>query len=149
MESRTSSQAKARLLVIAVFVIGFAAGALSLNLYQHFTSSHPNNNVDPRDRAGVIIQRMDEKMSLTNSQKDQIRTILEGTREKYADIRKKMEPYMKEFEPQLDAVRQQSRNEIRGVLNDKQLPEFEKMIEEQDRDHDRLQQEEKEKRNKK
>ena len=148
MESKTSSQAKARLLILAVFVIGFAAGALSLNLYQHFTSSRPNNNVDPRDRAGVIIQRMDEKMSLTASQKDQIRTILEGTRDKYGEIRKKMEPYMKEFEPQFDAVRQQSRNEIRAVLNDKQLPEFEKMIEEQDREHDRSQQEEKERRKK-
>ena len=143
MESKTSSQSKARLLILAVFVIGFAAGALSLNLYQRFTSSRPNP-VDPRDRAGVIIQRMDEKMSLTASQKDQIRAILEGTRDKYADIRKKMEPYMKEFEPQFDAVRQQSRNEIRAVLNDKQLPEFEKMIEEQDREHDRSQQEEKE-----
>lgn len=149
MESKTSSQAKARLLILAVFVIGFAAGALSLNLYQHFSSSRPNNNVDPRDRAGVIIQRMDEKMSLTASQKDQIRTILEGTRDKYGEIRKKMEPYMKEFEPQFDAVRQQSRNEIRAVLNDKQLPEFEKMIEEQDREHDRTQQEERERRNKK
>jgi hypothetical protein len=149
MESRTSSQAKARLLVIAVFVIGFAAGALSLNLYQRFTSSRSNNNVDPHDRAAVIIQRMDEKMSLSGGQKDQIRTILEGTRDKYSDIRKKMEPYMKEFEPQFDAVRQQSRNEIRAVLNDKQLPEFEKMIEEQDRDRERMQQEEKERRNRK
>jgi hypothetical protein len=147
MESKTSSQAKARLLILAVFVIGFAAGALSLNLYQHFTSSRPNN-VDPRDRAGVIIQRMDEKMSLTAAQKDQIRQILEGTRDKYGEIRKKMEPYMKEFEPQFDAVRQQSRNEIRAVLNDKQLPEFEKMIEEQDREHDRTQQEERERRKK-
>lgn len=149
MESRNSSQAKARLLVIAVFVIGFAAGALTLNLYQRFTSTHPNNNVDPHDRAAVIIQRMDEKMSLSGGQKDQIRTILEGTRDKYSDIRKKMEPYMKEFEPQFDAVRQQSRNEIRAVLNDKQLPEFEKMIEEQDRERERMQQEERERRNKK
>jgi hypothetical protein len=56
---------------------------------------------------------------------------------------------MKEFEPQFDAVRQQSRNEIRAVLNDKQLPEFEKMIEEQDRERERMQQEERERRNKK
>jgi len=148
MESRTSSQAKARLLVIAVFVIGFAAGALSLNLYQRFTSSRPNN-VDPRDRAAVFIQRMDERVSLTGAQKDQIRTILDGTRKKYGDIREEMEPYMKQFEPRFDAVRQQSRNEIRAVLNDKQLPEFEKMIEEQDRERERMQQEEKERRNKK
>ncbi|MEN3332384.1 MAG: hypothetical protein V7641_1749 [Blastocatellia bacterium] len=143
MESKTSSQAKARLMIAAVFIIGFAAGALSLNLYQKFTSSK-SNNVDPRDRAGVVIQRMDEKMSLTNPQKDQIRQILDKNGEKYGEIRKKMEPFMKDFEPQFDAVRQQSRNEIRGVLTDKQLPEFEKMVEEQDR----IQQEEREKRRK-
>ncbi len=148
MESRTNSQAKARLLVIAVFVIGFAAGALSLNLYQRFTSSHSNNNADPRDRAAVFIQRMDERMSLTGAQKDQIHTIIEGTRKKYGDIREEMEPYMKQYEPRFDAVRQQSRNEIRAVLNDKQLPEFEKMLEEQDHERERMQQEEKEKRKK-
>jgi hypothetical protein len=142
MESRTSSQAKARLLIVAVFVIGFAAGALSLNLYQRFTSSR--SNVDPRDRAGVIIQRMDEKMSLSKPQKDQIRQILDTTGEKYGEIRKRMEPFTKDFEPQFDAVRQQSRNEIRAVLTDRQLPEFEKMVEEQDR----TQQEEREKRRK-
>ena len=143
MESKTSSQAKARIMIAAVFIIGFAAGALSLNLYQKFTSSK-SNNVEPHDRAGVIIQRMDEKMSLSNPQKDQIRQILDRNGEKYGEIRKKMEPFMKDFEPQFDAVRQQSRNEIRGVLTDKQLSEFEKMVEEQDR----IQQEEREKRRK-
>lgn len=143
MESKTSSQAKARIMIAAVFIIGFAAGALSLNLYQRFTSSKVNNP-EPRDRAGVIIQRMDEKMSLSSPQKGQIREILDNTGLKYNEIRKKMEPFMKDFEPQFDAVRQQSRNEIRAVLTDKQLPEFEKMVEEQDRN----QQEEREKRRK-
>jgi hypothetical protein len=143
MESKTSSQVKARILIAAVFVIGFAAGALSLNLYQKFTSNGPDK-VDPRDRAGVIIQRMDEKMSLSKPQKDQIRQILDNNGEKYGEIRKKMEPFVKDFEPQFDAVRQQSRNEIRAVLTDKQLPEFEKMVEEQDR----VQQEERDKRRK-
>lgn len=143
MESKTSSQAKARIMIAAVFIIGFAAGALSLNLYQKFTSNK-SNNVDPRDRAGVIIQRMDEKMSLSTPQKDQIRQILDNTREKYGEIRKRMEPFTKDFEPQFDTVRQQSRNEIRAVLTDKQLSEFEKMVEEQDR----IQQEEREKRRK-
>jgi hypothetical protein len=144
MESRTSSsQAKARLLIVAVFVIGFAAGALSLNLYQKFTSGGADK-VDPRDRAGLFIQRMDEKMSLSKAQKDQIRQILDNNDEKYNEIRKRMEPFVKDFEPQFDAVRQQSRNAIRAVLTDKQLPQFEKMVEERDR----IQQEEREKRRK-
>ena len=142
MESKTSSHSKARILIAAVFIIGFAAGALSLNLYQKFTATAP---VDPRDRTGVIIQRMDEKVSLSGPQKDQIRQILDSSRDKYNEIRWRMEPCTKDFTKDFDAVRQQSRNEIRAVLTDKQLPEFEKMTEEQDRERERSQQEEKEK----
>ena len=144
MESKTSSQAKARLVIAAVFVIGFAAGALSLNLYQKFISNAPEK-VDSHDRAGLFIQRIDEKVNLSDAQKTQIRQILENSRDKLSDIRKKMEPAVKEFEPQFDAVRQQTRNEIRAVLTDSQLPKVEEMFKEQDRDRERNQQEEKEK----
>ena len=136
MESKTSSQAKARLVIAAVFVIGFAAGALSLNLYQKFTSNAPEK-VDPHDRAGVIIQRIDEKVSLSDAQKTQIRQILDNSREKYAEIHK-------EIDPQFDAVRQQTRNEIRAVLTENQLPKVEEMFNEKDRERERMQQEEKE-----
>src|SRR5205085_10284324 len=118
----------------------------SLNLYQKFVSNAPAP--DPHDRAGAIIQKMDEKMHLSQAQKDQIRQVLESTRDRYADIRKNFEPVIKQYEPQFDALRQQSRCEIRAVLTDKQLPEFEKIIEEQDRDRERMQQEEKERRKK-
>ena len=143
MESKTSSQAKARLLIAAVFVIGFAAGALSLNLYQKFTSGKANG-VDPRDRAAVFIQRMDEKANLTETQRGQVREILDGARDKYSDIRKKMEPCVKDLESQFDVVRQQTRNEIRGVLDDRQLPKVEEIFKEQDRERERQQQEDKE-----
>jgi len=141
MESKTSSQAKARLVIAAVFVIGFAAGALSLNLYQKFTSNAP---IDPHDRAGLFIQRIDEKVGLSDAQKAQIRQILENSRDKMGEIHKKMEPTVKELEPQFDAVRQQTRNEIRGVLNDAQLPKVEEMFKEKDDERERMQQEEKE-----
>jgi uncharacterized membrane protein len=131
MESKTSSKTKARLMVLAVFMIGFTAGALSLNLYQHLTS--PASPKDNGDRAGVIIQKMNEKMDLSSDQQARIREILDETGKRYREIRKKMEPHIKDFEPQFNAVRQQSREEIRGVLNGKQLPKFDEMVQEQDR----------------
>ncbi len=84
-------------------------------------------------------------MDLSSDQQTQIKEILDNTGNKYLEIRKKMEPCMKDFEPQFNAVRQQGREEIRTVLTEKQLPGFQEMIEEQDR----LRQEEKEKLNKK
>jgi hypothetical protein len=142
MESKNISQTKARLIVIAVFVIGFAAGALSLNLYQHLMS--PASPRDNGDRKGVIIQKMNERMDLSSDQQARIREILDATAKKYGEIRKDMEPRIKDFEPRFNAVRQQSRDEIRALLNEKQLPKFEEMVQEQDR----MREQEKEKRSK-
>ena len=130
MESKTSSRTKARLIVITVFVIGFAAGALSLNLYQRLTSSA---SPKPEDRAGVLIQKMNERMDLTTDQQAQIRAILDKTAEKYFEIRVDMEPRLKDFEQRFNAVRQHQRDEIRALLNEKQLPKFNEMVEERDR----------------
>jgi uncharacterized membrane protein len=138
MVSKTSSQTKARLIVITVFVIGFAAGALSLNLYQRLTSpASPRSD----DRAGLIIQKMNDKVGLTSEQQARIREILDGTVKKYIDIRKEMEPRIKDFEPRFNAVRQQQRDEIRALLTEKQMPKFDEMVQEQDR----LREQEKEK----
>jgi uncharacterized membrane protein len=130
MESKTSSRTKARLIVMAVFVIGFAAGALSLNLYQRLTTpASPNSD----DRAGVLIQKMNQRMDLTSDQQTRIREVLTGTMKKYGELRKEMEPRIKDFTPRFDAIRQQQREEIRALLNEKQLPKFEEMVQEQDK----------------
>ena len=139
MESKTSSQTKARLIVITVFAIGFAAGALSLNLYERLTRSAAPK---PEGRAGVLIQKMNERMDLTTDQQAQIREILDRTAKKYAEIRVELEPRIKDFEPRFNAVRQKQRDEIRALLNEKQLPKFNEMVEEQDR----LREQEREKR---
>lgn len=145
MENK-SSHSKARLLIAAVFVIGFAAGALSLNLYQRLTNNAAKP--EPRNRTEVFIQRMDERVSLSDPQKEQVKQILDGARDRYSKIREKMEPCTKEFESQFDSARQQTRNEIRAVLTGDQLPKVEEMFKEQDGERERAQQEEKERRKK-
>jgi hypothetical protein len=131
MESKTSSQTKARLIVTTVFVIGFAAGALSLNLYQRLTSTASPKN--PEDRTGVILQKMNEKVGFTSDQQVRIREILDETGKKYLELRKEMEPRIKDFEPRFNTVRQQSREEIRALLDEKQIPKFDEMVNELDR----------------
>lgn len=129
MESNTS-QKKARLIVAAVFVIGFAAGALSLNLYQHLTSSQ--NKDHPRGRTEYILGKMNKEVGLTSDQQDNVKKILDETGEKYFEIRKDIEPVMKPFEPRFETVRQESRNRIRSLLREEQLPKFEEMVRKQD-----------------
>jgi Spy/CpxP family protein refolding chaperone len=132
MDSRTSNQTKARLLVLAVFVIGFAAGALSMNLYQ--STGGPEKNGPTRTRGGNppdhIVKKMNERLNLTQEQQESIKTILSETFEQYNAIREEINPKIR---PRFEAARQQGRDRMRAVLTPEQLPIFEEMVKEQDR----------------
>jgi hypothetical protein len=95
MESKSSSQAKARMIVVSVFVIGFAAGALSLNLYQQLTNSRGKER--PRNGAEFLVNKMNEKVGLTQDQQDHIRKILDETNDKYRELRTELEPRIKDL----------------------------------------------------
>jgi len=138
MESSTNSQSKARLIVVSVFVIGFAAGALSLNLYQRLNPSSKKEG--PRGGAEFLIKRMNEEVGLASDQQDQIKRILDETNEKYREIRKEMDPAIKGFVPRFDAVRQESRDRIRALLTPEQLPKYEEMVQK----HDKMREQERE-----
>jgi Spy/CpxP family protein refolding chaperone len=138
MESKSNSQSKARVIVVSVFVIGFAAGALALNLYQQLTASKGKDG--PRNGTEVLIRRMNEKVGLSSDQQEQIKKILDETNDKYREIRKDLEPRIKDFEPRFNAVRQESRDRIRGLLTPEQLPKYEQMVSE----HDKMREQERE-----
>ena len=138
MESSTNSQSKARLIVVSVFVIGFAAGALSLNLYQRLNPSSKKDG--PRGGAEFLIKRMIQEVGLASDQQEQIKKILDETGEKYREIRKEMDPAIKNFEPRFNAVRQESRDRIRSLLTPEQLPKYEEMVTK----HDKMREQERE-----
>ena len=124
--------------MLSVFVIGFAAGALALNLYQSLNGS---NKKDPR-RGGTefLIGKMNEEVGLTGDQQEKIRKILEETSEKYKQIRVEIDPLVKPFEPRFNTVRQESRDRIRALLTPDQLPKYEEMVQK----HDKMREQERE-----
>jgi len=138
MESKTNSQTKARLIVVSVFVIGFAAGALALNLYQQLSRSSERNT--PHNGTEFLLKRMNDKVGLASDQQEQIKKILDETADKYKDIRKEMDPVVRPFEPRFNTVRQESRDRIRALLTPEQLPKYEQMVQE----HDKMREQEKE-----
>ena len=138
MESSTNSQSKARLIVVSVFVIGFAAGALSLNLYQQLNPSSKREG--PRGGAEVLLRKMNDEVGLASDQQEQIKKIIDETREKYRAVREEMDPAIKPFESKFNAVRQESRDRIRALLTPEQLPKYEKMV----TDHDKMREQERE-----
>ena len=131
MEGKTPSQMKARLIVLAVFVIGFVGGALAMNLYK--STTNPQGPKGPGRNGGggkppqhFILKKMTDRLHLTQEQQDGIKAILDETFEGYANIRK-------DIEPRMNSVRQQGRERMRALLTPEQLPEYEKMIEESNR----------------
>jgi Spy/CpxP family protein refolding chaperone len=130
MESKATSKTKALMIVLAIFVIGFAAGALSMNLYQRTTAStSPWGKRDGRPQ-DYLVDKMTKKLELTSDQRERIRAILDDTFSRYGEIRK-------DIEPRIDAVRQDGRGKIRSLLTAEQLTKFQEMIDEQERERAR------------
>ena len=121
---------KARLIVLSIFIIGFAAGALSMNLYESLMNTSKDKHRKPQE---VILKKIDERVNLNSEQQARIKEILGETSEQYKQIRTDMDPKLKEFEPRFAEVRRKSRERIRAELSESQLPEFEKLLEEEDK----------------
>ena len=124
-----NSKNKARLIVLAIFSIGFASGLLTMNLYEKFMSK--DNRGPKRGESPVVYvtERIDERVKLTGEQKEQVKGILTDQFDQFDKIREEMQPRMKEFEPRFAEVRQKSRDRVRAILTAEQLPEYEKLLE--------------------
>ncbi|HWP43967.1 MAG TPA: hypothetical protein VNO14_12065 [Blastocatellia bacterium] len=134
MDSKTSNRTKARLVVLSIFVIGFVAGALSMNLYNRASDDqNKDRRRGPRNGQFRVVKIMTDKLGLTEDQQEKIKTILSETYEQYDAIREEMRPEMEKYAPRFDAARQRGRERIREVLTPEQLPKFEEMVQEQDR----------------
>ena len=133
MEGRTTSRNKARVVVLTVFVIGVAAGALSMNLYQ----GKGSRTRQPHPTPVAIVDKMKTRLGLTPDQSEHIGSILKDTFSQYDIIKQDAEPCLQQTRPRFDAVRQASRDKIRAELSAEQLPEFEKMVRELDAEREK------------
>ncbi|HEU4387030.1 MAG TPA: hypothetical protein VFV34_04490 [Blastocatellia bacterium] len=122
------SRTKARLAVLGVFVLGLAAGALAMNLYNKRSDAAGRPPHGPRP---PLIEMMKTKLQLTPQQAQQVEAILDETFQEYNKCKD-------EVRPRFDAARQKSRERIRAVLTSEQLPKYEEMIKEADARRDRF-----------
>jgi len=131
METKPASQTKARVIILAVFVLGLAAGALSTNLYQRLTNSGPARADRPHGKPTDVLDKLNNRLNLSPDQQASIREILQGTFNQYDGIKK-------DIEPRMDVVRQQGRQRIREVLKPDQLPKYEEMVREHDAEREKM-----------
>lgn len=113
METSVKNKWQIRLAVLLIFVIGFVAGALTINVYRarHIASAPPSH----RSR----FERLMEQLNLTPEQRDQVNAIFNDARAQLSEIRK-------ESEPRFRTVREQTHERLRGVLTPEQWEQFQK-----------------------
>lgn len=106
-----------RLAAAIIFVLGFAAGILALNVYRGLAR---NGGPDRR------FEELSERLQLTADQKTKVQEIFGDTREQLRALRRETEPKMEE-------IRRQADGRLQTVLTPQQWEQFQKIREERQR----------------
>jgi Spy/CpxP family protein refolding chaperone len=114
MENVNKSKWQLRLAVLAIFALGFAAGALSWNIYRSYRFGRMADV--RRDRFEQVLDRL----QLTSEQRPQVEQILADARTQWIEARRQTEPRMRE-------IREQTDQRLQAVLTPEQWERFKQM----------------------
>lgn len=110
MNNITKNRWQVRVAAAIIFVLGFTAGILALNIYRGLARA------DGRDR----FEQMSERLNLNADQKTKVQQILGDTREQLRALRR-------ESEPRVNEIRQQADERLKQVLTEDQWQQFQSM----------------------
>jgi Spy/CpxP family protein refolding chaperone len=102
-----------RVAALLIFVVGFAAGALALNVYKRWGRSGAQETRQDR------FERMHDRLNLSAEQKTQVHQIL-------SDTRSQLQTQRKESEPRFEEIRRQADERLQKVLTPEQWQQFQK-----------------------
>lgn len=113
MDTTNKSKWQVRVAAIVIFLLGFAAGALALNVYKRSgrgvgETARPNR-----------FERMLDTLQLSADQKTQVQQILSDTRAQLQALRK-------ESEPRVVEIRRQADERLQKVLTPDQWKQFQR-----------------------
>ena len=114
MDNASKNRWQVRGAATIIFVLGFAAGILALNVYRSFA-----RDGDRRDR----FEQMADKLQLTADQKTNVQQIFADTREQLRAVRR-------ESEPKVDEIRRQADGRLQTVLTPEQWQKFQSVRDE-------------------
>ena len=100
-----------------IFVLGFAAGILALNVYRGWAARGIGRS--PEDR----FEQMSSRLQLNADQKTRVQQILSDAREQLRALRKESEPRVTEIRKQTDA-------HLQEILTPEQWQRFQQMRDE-------------------
>ncbi len=108
-------------LVLAVFILGVALGAVGMYVAGGRVWSARTDTRSASERRARFVERLTSELQLSADQQKQIEAILADTQAKYKASRDQMVA-------QTEQVRQQGREQIRAVLTPEQRPKFEEFL---------------------
>lgn len=110
MDKAAKNRWQVRFAAMIIFVLGFAAGILALNVYRGFAS---RDRERPHDR----MEQLAERLNLNADQKTKVQQILGDTRDQLRAVRRESEPKVSEIRRQADA-------RLQEVLTPEQWQQF-------------------------
>ena len=114
MDNLSKNRWQVRVAALIIFVLGFAAGILALNVYRGLARS---------ERRGDRFEQMADKLQLNDDQKTKVQQIFSDTREQLRALRR-------ESEPKVDEIRRQADGRLQTVLTPEQWQKFQGMRDE-------------------
>jgi len=127
----TTVQQKASLWLALVFVLGVALGGVLGYAFAHRSYAAAPTQLTAEQRRIQRRQQLVQEVALTEEQQKQVTAILDQAQLDYKAIHAVSDP-------QVDAVRQKSRDKIRQILTPEQKPKFEEFIRRLDEERKRL-----------
>lgn len=118
--------------LLLVFVCGAAVGGLGHRLYVSRATPAPAPSVakktgDPASYRKRYVGEMRSRLNLSTTQVDRLNEILDASRTKVTDWRKRSDQEMKELQ-------EDQQTKIRALLDQTQAAEYEKMLAERERE---------------
>jgi hypothetical protein len=121
---------KATLWLAIVFVLGAALGGVLGYAFAHRSYAAEPSVLSPEARRAQRREKLIHDVGLNPDQQKQAGAILDLAQGEYKAVHDVMDP-------QLEAVRQRTRNKIRALLTDDQKPKFEEFLRKLDEDRKR------------
>jgi Spy/CpxP family protein refolding chaperone len=114
METGNKRKWQIRVAVLAIFLLGFLAGAMTLNIYhaRRLSSLHETR----RDRFEQILDRL----NLTQEQRTQVEQIIKDARSRIIEMHK-------QSEPRIGEIRRQTDERLQTVLTPQQWQQWRQM----------------------
>ena len=113
MNNVAKNRWQVRIAALIIFVLGFTAGILALNVYRRVRPFGGGNSMD----------ELSERLNLTADQKTKVQDIFGDTREQIRSVSREMEPRMTE-------IRRQADGRLQTVLTPEQWQQFQKLRDE-------------------